>query len=43
MGELPRFKSIEEEAEFWDTHDTEEFAEEFEAVEVTFSRPLKHK
>ena len=25
MGKIPRFKSIEEEAEFWDTHDTEEF------------------
>ncbi len=43
MGEIPRFKSVEEEAEFWDTHDTEEFTDEFEPVEVTFSRPLKHK
>ena len=25
QNKIPRFKSIEEEAEFWDTHDTEEF------------------
>jgi hypothetical protein len=43
MGKIPVFKSIEEEAAFWDTHDTEEYADDFEAVEVTFSRPLKHK
>jgi hypothetical protein len=43
MGKIPRFKSIEEEAEFWDTHDTEEFADEFKSVEVKFARPLKHK
>ncbi len=30
---IPIFTSIEEEAEFWDnTHDTEEFADEFEPV-----------
>lgn len=40
-GKEPIFKSIEEEAEFWDTHDTEEFADEFEPVEVKFARPLK--
>jgi len=38
---IPILKSIEEEAEFWDTHDTEEFADEFEPVEVKFARPLK--
>ncbi len=43
MGKIPRFKSVEEEAEFWDTHDTEEFTDEFEPVEVKFARPLKHK
>ncbi|MBA7520970.1 hypothetical protein ES705_13070 [subsurface metagenome] len=43
MGKIPRFKSVEEEAEFWDTHDTEEFADEFEPVEVKFAYPLKHK
>lgn len=43
MGKIPIFKSVEEEAEFWDTHDTEEFADEFEEVEVKFARPLKLK
>ena len=43
MGKIPIFKSFEEEAEFWDTHDTEEFTDEFEPVEVKFARPLKHK
>ena len=37
---IPEFKSIEEEAEFWDTHDTTEFEDEFEEVEVKFARPL---
>ena len=27
---IPTFKSIEEEAEFWDTHSTAEFEDEFE-------------
>ena len=38
----PDFASIEEEAEFWDTHDTTEYEHEFEPVELTFERPLKH-
>jgi CopG antitoxin of type II toxin-antitoxin system len=29
---IPRFRSIEEEAEFWDTHDSSEFEDEFEEV-----------
>lgn len=37
---LPRFKSEEEAAAFWDTHSPEDFPEEFEPVEVKFSRPL---
>ena len=43
MNKIPVFKSIEEEAEFWDTHDTEEFTDELEEVKVKFARPLKHK
>jgi hypothetical protein len=30
---IPHFRSIEEEAEFWDTHDSMEFEDEFEEVE----------
>jgi len=37
---IPKFSSYEEEAEFWDTHDTEEFADELEEVEVKFHPPL---
>lgn len=39
---IPRFKSLEEEAEFWDTHDTTEFEDEFEEVKIEVARPLIH-
>lgn len=29
---IPAFRSVEEEAEFWDTHDSTEFEDEFEEV-----------
>ncbi|MBI4318736.1 MAG: hypothetical protein HY675_09620 [Chloroflexi bacterium] len=29
---IPRFRTIQEEAEFWDTHSTAEFEDEFEEV-----------
>jgi hypothetical protein len=32
QSRIPHFKSIEEEAEFWDTHSTTEFEDEFEDV-----------
>jgi len=36
---IPTFKTIEEEAEFWDTHSIEEFADELETVtDVKFVR-----
>jgi Cys-tRNA synthase (O-phospho-L-seryl-tRNA:Cys-tRNA synthase) len=41
---IPTFKSIEEEAAFWDTHSSEEFADELTPVEnVKFvkARPKK--
>ncbi|OGD82819.1 hypothetical protein A3A54_02420 [Candidatus Curtissbacteria bacterium RIFCSPLOWO2_01_FULL_39_62] len=37
---VPNFKSIEEEANFWDTHDTEDYQWE-SAPEVKFSKNLK--
>ncbi|MGQ9734808.1 MAG: CopG family antitoxin [Candidatus Bipolaricaulia bacterium] len=41
-SKIPEFESIQEEAGFWDTHDTTEFLEEFEeADEVIFIRPEK--
>ena len=39
-SKIPRFETREEEAEFWDTHDTTEFEDEFEPVEVTFAQSL---
>ena len=40
--EMPRFKSYEEEADFWDTHDTSSLFEQWKPAKVTFARPLKH-
>lgn len=39
-GAIPAFNNIEEEAAFWDTHDTTEFEEEFTPVKVRFARNL---
>ncbi len=40
QSKIPKFKSIREEAEFWDAHDTTEFLDEFEEVDdVVFVRP----
>ncbi len=38
----PDFASIEEEAAFWDIHDTTEYEHEFEPAEVTFEHPIRH-
>ena len=39
---IPRFKSLEEEAQFWDTHSTTEFEDEFTEVKMEVARPLIH-
>jgi hypothetical protein len=39
---IPRFKNREEEAEFWETHSTTEFEDEFEEVKLKVARPLSH-
>jgi predicted DNA binding CopG/RHH family protein len=39
---IPEFKTIQEEAEFWDTHDFTDFEDEFRPVKVKFSKPLEH-
>ncbi len=31
---IPTFRSVQEEAEFWDTHDSTEFEDEWEPVEL---------
>lgn len=37
---IPEFKTRPEEAEFWDTHDTTDFEDEFKPVRVRFARNL---
>lgn len=39
--QVPNFKSIEEEAEFWDTHDSEDYPDYWQpAPDVKFSKNL---
>ena len=33
---IPEFKTIQEEAEFWDTHDVADYWDDFERVDVEF-------
>lgn len=37
---IPEFKSKEEEAEFWDTHDLADYWHEFKPVRVRFAKSL---
>ena len=37
---IPEFKSIQEEAEFWDKHDTTEYERAFNPVRVRFGKNL---
>jgi hypothetical protein len=39
---IPTFASLEDEAAFWGSHDSTEFADEFEPVAMGVSRPLMH-
>jgi len=41
MKQIPRFSSLEEMAEFWDTHDASEYHDELEPVEFEIAKPLK--
>jgi predicted DNA binding CopG/RHH family protein len=39
---VPTFKTLEEEREFWDTHDSTDYLDDFEvAKDVVFVRPKK--
>ena len=42
-GRIPAFTSIEEEAAFWDTHDTTAFSEELTPVDFTVGSELAEK
>lgn len=37
---IPHFASIQEEAEFWDTHDTTDYETEFKPIKVQFAKRL---
>jgi predicted DNA binding CopG/RHH family protein len=39
---IPHFKNYEEEASFWDTHDTSELIRDGRPPLMTFERPIKH-
>lgn len=40
ISRIPEFTSREEEAEFWDTHDTTDFEDEFKPVQVRVAKNL---
>jgi hypothetical protein len=42
-GRIPSFNSIEEEAEFWDTHDFTDFADESTPVHITVGEQLAER
>jgi hypothetical protein len=42
-GRIPAFNSIEEEAEFWDTHDFTDFRDLTEPVELTVGPELRRR
>lgn len=39
-NKIPDFRTLAEEAAFWDTHDTTDFEADFEEVDVEFELPL---
>lgn len=40
LKRIPEFKSIEEEAQFWDTHSTTDYENEFKPIRVNFGKQL---
>ncbi len=42
LNHIPNFKSIKEEAKFWDTHDTTDFEHEFKPARTHFAKKLEH-
>lgn len=43
FGRIPSFQDIDEEAMFWDTHDTTDFPDEFQMVEITIGGNLAER
>ena len=43
VKKIPEFKTEEEEARFWDEHDSTEFIEDFEPVDIALSPELEEE
>jgi len=43
MAKIPQFKTLEEAAEFWDTHDFEDYIDDTEPVTITVTIPRRKK
>jgi hypothetical protein len=41
--QIPAFQNLDEEAAFWDTHDTADFEDEFKPVQVRFAKHLSEE
>lgn len=39
---IPRFRSLEEEAEFWDTHDSTQFEDQWRPARIRIAEKLEH-
>ena len=43
MAKIPRFKTLEQAARFWDTHDLEDFIEDTEPISMTVKIARRRK
>lgn len=43
MAKIPKFQSLDDAAEFWDTHDFEDYAADTEPVSITVRIPRRQK
>jgi len=41
-SKVPHFKTVEEEAAFWDTHSPLDYPDDFQPVATSVERPLEH-
>ena len=43
MAKIPKFKTLEEAAEFWDNHDFEDYVDDTKPVEIAVKVPRRRK
>ena len=41
-GRIPAFRDVQEEAEWWDTHDLGDYLDDFRPVEVSLNKGFSH-